>query len=187
MSPVHPHTVSKRSRSCESCHNDPKAMGYGIGEGKYFSDQTKTTIVDLMTAQKKVLPKKVDEQIPAIPNLNHDYSSMLDTNGTQLQTVGNHWKLSQALDNRTRSRLDRRGTCLACHQEMPSEDLAVSLLVHTAKYAGVSIDNTMHKRIVNKSILLSAWVQVLGGLLLGGGVILWWFRRKQHTDKRRKQ
>jgi LPXTG-motif cell wall-anchored protein len=70
---------------------------------------------------------------------------------------------------------------------MPGEDLAVSLLVHTAKYAGVSIDNKMHKSIVNKSILLSAWVQVLGGLLLGGGVILWWFRRKQHTDKRRKQ
>jgi hypothetical protein len=147
-------------------------MGYGIGEGKYFSDQTKSTIVDLMTAQKKVLPKRVDEQIPAIPNLNHDYSSMLDTNGTQLQTVGNHWKLSQALDNRTRSRLDRRGTCLACHQEMPSEDLAVSLLMHTAKYAGVSIDNKMHKSIVNKSILLSAWVQVFGGVLFCVGFIL---------------
>jgi hypothetical protein len=136
-----------------------------------------------MTAQKRVLPKRVDEQIPAIPNLNHDYSSMLDTNGTQLQTVGNHWKLSQALGNQTRSILDRRGTCLACHQEMPSEDLAVSLLVHTAKYAGVSIANKMHKSIVNKSILLSAWVQVLGGLLLGGGVILWWFRRKWNLYK----
>jgi hypothetical protein len=41
----------------------------------------------------------------------------------------------------------------------------------------------MHKRIVNKSILLSAWVQVLGGLLLGGGVILWWFRRKWNLYK----
>jgi hypothetical protein len=134
-----------------------------------------------MTAQKRVLPKKIDEQIPAIPNLTHDYSSMLDTNGTQLQTVGNHWKLSQALGNRTRSRLDRRGTCLACHQEMPSEDLAVSLLVHTAKYAGVSNDNKMHKSIVNKSILLSAWVQVLGGLLIGMGMMFWWFRKNRNS------
>jgi len=181
MSPVHPHTVSKHSRTCESCHNDPKAMGYGIGEGKYFSDQTKTTVVDLMTASKNVLPRKVDEQIPAIPNLNHDYSSMLDANGTQLQTVGNHWKLSQALGNQTRNKLDRRGTCLACHKEMPSEDLAVSLLVHTAKYAGVNIDNRMHKTLVNKSILLSAWVQVLGGLLAGALIVFWWFRRKQQT------
>jgi acyl-[acyl carrier protein]--UDP-N-acetylglucosamine O-acyltransferase len=56
-----------------------------------------------------------------------------------------------------------------------------ALLVHTAKYAGVSIDNTMHKRIVNKSILLSAWGQVLGGVLLGGGVILWWFRKNRNS------
>ncbi|QOR63047.1 cytochrome C [Sulfurovum indicum] len=179
MSPVHPHTVSKKSRSCESCHNSPKALGYGINSGKYFADQRKTTIVDLMTADQKVLPKQVDEQIPAIPNLNHDYSSLLDENGTQLQTVGNHWKLSQALDNETRSRLDRRGTCLACHKEMPSEDLAVSLLVHTAKYAGVKIDNSMHKTLVNKSILLSAWVQVLGGLLFGGGFVYWLMRRRR--------
>jgi hypothetical protein len=108
---------------------------------------------------------------------------MLDANGTQLQTVGNHWRLSQALGNRTRSHLDRRGTCLACHQEMPSEDLAVSLLVHTAKYAGVSIDNTMHKRIVNKSILLSAWVQVLGGLLFGG-VLVYWVMKYRRRQKR---
>jgi len=44
---------------------------------------------------------------------------------------------------------------------MPSEDLAVSLMVHTAKFAGVKVDNNMHKMIVNKSILVSAWVQVL--------------------------
>ncbi|OQX49958.1 MAG: cytochrome C [Epsilonproteobacteria bacterium 4484_20] len=178
MSPVHPHTVSKKSRSCESCHSSAKAMGYGINGGNYFADQTKATIVDLMTADRKVLPKQVDEQIPAILNLNHDYSSMLDENGTQLQTVGNHWRLSQALSNRTREKLDRRGTCLACHKEMPSEDLAVSLLVHTAKYAGVNIDNHMHKTLVNKSILLSAWVQVLGGLVVLFGMIFWWKKKK---------
>ncbi len=30
VSPVQPHTVSKRSRSCESCHVSKKAMGFGI-------------------------------------------------------------------------------------------------------------------------------------------------------------
>jgi len=28
--------------------------------------------------------------------------------------------------------------------------------VHTAKFAGIKIDNDMHKMIVNKSILMSA-------------------------------
>ena len=179
MSPVQPHTVSKKSRTCESCHTSLKAQGKGINGGKYFSDQSKTTIVDLMAANKKLLVKQVDEQIPAIPNLKHDYSVMIDENGTQVQTVGNHWRLSQALDKKTLDKLDRQGACLACHQELPSKDLAVSLMVHTAKYAGVHIDNEMHKTIVHKSILLSAWVQVLGGLLLGGGLVYWYMRRRK--------
>ena len=109
---------------------------------------------------------------------------MIDENGTQLQTVGNHWKLSQALDNESRAKLDRSGACLSCHKEMPKEDLAVSLIVHTAKFTGVTVDNTVHKSIVNKSILISAWAQVLGGLFLGGGfVYLYMRRRKQNRCK----
>ncbi len=179
MSPVNPHTITKKGRSCESCHASEKALGYGIKGGKYFADQTKTTIVDLMTADQRVLPSQVDEQIPAIPNLKDDLSRFIDENGTQLQTVGNHWKLSQAMDNETRAKVDRRGVCLSCHQEMPSKDLAVSLMTHTAEMAGVKIDNEMHKNIVHKSLLLSAWIQVLGGLLLGGGIIYWYLRRRK--------
>ncbi len=179
MSPVNPHTITKKGRSCESCHASEKALGYGIKGGKYFADQTKTTIVDLMTADQRVLPSQVDEQIPAIPNLKDDLSRFIDENGTQLQTVGNHWKLSQAMDNETRAKVDRRGVCLSCHQEMPSKDLAVSLMTHTAEMAGVKIDNEMHKNIVHKSLLLSAWIQVLSGLLLGGGIIYWYLRRRK--------
>ena len=68
---------------------------------------------------------------------------------------------------------------MSCHQEMPDKDLAVSLLVHTAKFAGVTVDNELHKMIVHKSILLSAWVQVLGGLLFGGGIMYWYMRRRK--------
>ncbi len=178
MSPVQPHTISKKSRTCESCHTTLKAQGKGINGGKYFADQSKTTIVDLMDAQKRLLVKGTDEQIPAIANLKHDFSVMIDENGTQVQTVGNHWKLSQALDKGTRDKLDRSGACLSCHQEMPNEDLAVSLLVHTAKYAGVKVDNEMHNVIVNKSVLVSAWVQVFGGLVLLSGLVFWWRRGK---------
>jgi hypothetical protein len=62
---------------------------------------------------------------------------------------------------------------------MPSGDLAVSLMTHTAEMAGVKIDNDMHKNIVHKSLLLSAWIQVLGGFLLGGGVLYWYMRRRR--------
>jgi len=177
MAPVHPHTVGKRSRSCESCHASAKAPGYGIGGGRYFSDQSKDTVVELMDAGRRVLAKTYKVQIPAIDTLPYDYSVMLDANGTQLQTVGNHWRLSQALDNRTRATLDRRGVCLSCHQSIPAGSLAVSVLTHIKDVSGMRVDNTLHKKIVHKSILISAWVQIIGVLTVLFGIV-WWRKRK---------
>ncbi len=173
MSPVQPHTVSKKSRACESCHTNAKAMGYGINSGAYFSDPSKTTIVDLMDANQSVLPAQIDEQIPGTPNLHHDYSVMIDKNGKQVQTVGNHWKLSAALDNETRAKLDRRGMCLSCHKDIPKGNLAVSAMTHAANMAGVKIDRKMHGHILNKSMKISAWVQVLIPIMIA--LLLGWF------------
>jgi len=63
-------TISKKSRSCESCHTSKKALGMGINGGKYFSDPSQDTVIDLMSVDRKILPKRVDTQIPAIPNSN---------------------------------------------------------------------------------------------------------------------
>ncbi len=180
MSPVQPHTISKASRSCESCHGSDKALGYGIHGGKYFADPSKTTIVDLMDASQNVLPKQVDEQIPATPNLHHDYSVMIDENGTQVQTVGDHWKLSAALDNETRAKMDRRNVCLSCHQSIPEGNLAVSTMVHMAKMAGVKIDKQEHESILHKLLNIGAWIQILVPIMIG--IFLLWFfllRRKK--------
>ena len=35
FAPAAPHTTNREGRSCESCHNDPLALGYGRGELKY--------------------------------------------------------------------------------------------------------------------------------------------------------
>ena len=179
MAPVHSHTVQKRARSCESCHSNPKSMGYGIGGGKLFASPGDTLIVDLMTADGRVIPKKVTIQKPGIDGLTFDWSRIIDENATQLVTVGHHWSLSRALDKEELSHLDRRGVCLSCHQTMPDRDLAVSLMVHIADTAGVQIDNEMHKTILHKNLLLSAWVQVLGGLLVVLGAAIWWYRRRR--------
>ena len=182
MSAVQPHTVSKKSRTCESCHTSLKAQGKGINGGQYFAEQNKTTIVDLMDAQKKLLVKQVDEQIPAIPNLKHDYSVMIDANGTQVQTVGNHWKLSQALDKKTLDKLDRSGACLSCHKEIPHKSLAVSAMVHIKEMSGLEVDNDFHKDIVHKSVLISAWVQIficVLGILLGAVLMRVWVRKRR--------
>jgi len=179
MAQVNPHTISKEARSCESCHTSKKALGMGINGGKYFADQSKTTIVDLMTADGKVLPKKTDEQIPAIPNLKHDYSVMVDENGTQVQTVDNHWRLANPLSAKQRAKLDRQGVCFSCHQSIPDGDLAISSMNHIANMAGLEIDNDMHKDIVHKTVKISAWVQVGLPVLFVFTVLAWllWRRR----------
>jgi hypothetical protein len=179
MSQVNPHTITKEARTCESCHTSKKALGRGINGGKYFADQSKTTIVDLMTADGKVLPKKVDEQIPAIPNLKHDYSVMVDENGTQVQTVDNHWTLANPLSAKQRATLDRQGACYSCHQNIPEGDLAISAMNHMANMAGIEVDREKHNDILSKTVKLSAWVQVGLPILLLFGLVFWFsWKRK---------
>ncbi len=179
MSQVQPHTISKKARSCESCHTSKKALGMGINGGKYFSDQSRKTIIDLMSADRRVLPKRVDEQIPSIPNLKHDYSVMIDENGTQVQTVDNHWRLANPLPKDIRDKLDRQGVCLSCHETIPKGDLAISAMSHIADMAGVKIDNRTHRDILNKSIKISAWIQIGLPILFIFAILVWIFRKKR--------
>ena len=80
--------------------------------------------------------------------------------------------------------MHREGVCLACHQEIPDQSLAVSLLHHMAEYTG-QIPETpdQHNDLVHKIMLFAAWGQVAGAiagpLLLIGGVI--WLRRRRRN------
>ncbi len=183
MSPVQPHTITKNARACESCHASDKALGLGIGGGTMRADESKTFIIDLMSADGTILPTIVDEQFPAIANLKNDYSRFIDENGTQLQTVGHHFSLSQPLNASERAKLDRRGVCLSCHDTIPDGNLAVSAMVHAAQMAGIEIDNKEHQGILGKLLLLGAWIQLLGGMILGALLIYGMYRYK----KRRRQ
>jgi hypothetical protein len=150
-----------------------------FGGGKLSGDPSRDTIVDLMTADGRVLPTIVDKQIPRIANLRNDYSRFIDENGTQLQTVGHHWTLSQPLDAEQRAKVDRQGMCLSCHKEMPVGDLAVSAMVHATKMAGIEIDKKEHGTILNKLLLIGAWLQLLVGILIGSYIIYrLFFKRK---------
>ncbi len=146
MSPIQPHTISKGSRSCESCHTNPKAMGVGMSGLK-----------------------------------------ISDANATQLQTLVQHFKLSRELSKEQRDKLDRSGVCISCHLDIPSGSLAIAAMSHMAQMAEVSIDNDMHKTIVNKTLNVTAWVQVLGGALLGMlimlGIYISFFKKQKRNPR----
>ena len=187
MAPVQPHTISKEGRSCESCHTTQKAMGMGIGGSKSTKDPSMTTITDIMTADGKVLPTIVDEQMPAIANLHYDYSKFLDENGTQLQTVGHHWTLSGPLSKAQRDKLDRSGICFTCHKDIPSGNLAISAMTHMAEMANINIDNKLHKEIVNKTLNVTAWIQVVIGIFIGLFIVyliyFMFFKKKPYNPR----
>ncbi|MFH2008502.1 MAG: multiheme c-type cytochrome [bacterium] len=189
MSPTQPHSTG-RARSCESCHTSPKALGYGIGGGRLNRRPDRPVVVDLMTADRRILPRTARTQIAAIPGLETDWSRIVTEDGKQLMTVGHHWSRSRPLNNAERANMSRQGICLACHREIPKESLAVSLLHHVAKATGQLPKNRKdHHALVRQVLLTSAWAQLLGALLVallalgGSGVGVRWYLRRRRARR----
>ncbi len=183
IAPVQPHTTQLKARSCESCHNNPKAMGFGINSGDLFYPPNEDYVMDLLDANGKVIPKNKDTQFNRIENLNMDWSRFLTENGKQLQTVGHHLSGSRPLNRQELMKLDRRGVCLSCHKDIPDGSIAVNLMSHVAKYGGVTIDNKQHSSILHKFLILSAWIQVLFALCVG--FILFYLGKKWYSRRRK--
>ncbi len=87
MAPAQPHTSAATARSCESCHTLPKTVGLGIGGG----------------------------QFKAMTSAPYDFSKLIDSEGTQLVTVGSHWPASRAFNKPEMEKILRTGTCMGCH------------------------------------------------------------------------
>ena len=79
--------------------------------------------------------------------------------------------------------MDRRGVCLACHQEIPDRSLAVNLLHHVARTTG-QLPKTpeQHNSLIHKMLLFAGWGQVglaFGGPAVGGAFVLWLLLRRR--------
>ncbi|WP_345322266.1 multiheme c-type cytochrome [Novipirellula rosea] len=182
MSPTQPHTITKNARSCESCHASNKALGLGIGSTRPWNQQH---VVDLQSIDGTILPKQSQAQMAAIENLDHDWSQIVDSDGQQVATVGHHFQLSRAFNKGELDRISREGTCIACHKEIPTASLAVSLLHHVAEYTGqIPKSPDEHDALLNKIVLSSAWGQAIGILSLPVFAVLGatWYRRRKKVE-----
>ena len=123
MAPVQPHSAQRKARTCESCHNNPKAMGYGISGGVFQTRYPENIVEDLIDQKTgKVIPRNYKIQIPKIEVLDFDWSTIIK-DGQQVQTVGTHWPMSRALTKEMRDGMKRTGLCMGCHREMSNEQL----------------------------------------------------------------
>jgi hypothetical protein len=124
MTPVQPHTSGRKARSCESCHSNPKTLGYGIQDGQFMQKQGQDLYIDLQDLRtKEYVPANKTVQIKAVPGMNHDWSQVVTRDGKQLQTVGTHWPDSRPLDQDQRERMEKTGLCMGCHQNMSNKQL----------------------------------------------------------------
>ncbi|MCB1761197.1 MAG: cytochrome C [Gammaproteobacteria bacterium] len=123
MAPVQPHSAQRKARTCESCHNNPKALGYGISGGVFQLGYPRDIVEDLIDQKSgQVIPGRHRIQIPKIADLDYDWSTIIK-DGQQTQTVGTHWPLSRALPKEMRDAMERTGLCMGCHREMSNEKL----------------------------------------------------------------
>ncbi len=143
---VQPHTAGRKARSCESCHNNPKTLGYGIEDGRFLKGYEKGFVVDLETNQGRTIPKEYKVQSAAIPGLDHDLSQIVTRDGKQLVTVGSHWDLTSPLPGAMREKMERTGLCMGCHQNMLNEDLWSK--VNTPAF----VNNEQHRAVMDKAI-----------------------------------
>lgn len=179
MAPVQPHSATRVARTCESCHSDPKALGYGIQDGRYQQRYPEDMIVDLEFPDGSIWPTESQVQIAAIPEMNIDWSQIVSRDGEQLQIVGSHWEDSRPLDQDQRERMERTGVCMGCHQNMARADFWTDEVV--GKF-GVVVSDDEHIDTMNEVLIEATtrspiragllWGLLAAALALGVGVVV---------------
>lgn len=153
---VQPHTAGRSARTCESCHSNPKALGYGIEGGRFNLGANTDFILDLKSADGKIIPKNTKVQVTAIPKLDHDLSAILDEDGKQLTSVGSHWPLTSPLPEKMREGMEKTGVCLGCHEERFDPDFWKKVST-----PGV-MDNFEHQDFMKKALAAIAAMKEKG-------------------------
>ncbi len=150
MAPAQPHTAGRKARTCESCHSNPKALGYGIEGGRFLQGYTQDRVIDLMDADGNVMPEKYSVQMPGISDLPMDWSQIVDPEtGEQLMTVGSHWPASGPLTAEQREKMQRVGVCMGCHQNMADTSFWTDQVVATY---GEIVSDDQHIEMMNQML-----------------------------------
>jgi len=150
MAPAQPHTAGRKARTCESCHNDPKALGYGINGGEYMKGNDQDLYVELVDAEGNLLTDHAQVQMQGIPDLGQDWSQIIDPEtGKQLMTVGSHWPGSGPLSEDQRTRMERVGLCMGCHQNMTDTAFWTDKVIATY---GQIVTNDDHINLMNQLV-----------------------------------
>lgn len=118
LAPLNPHANTLVARTCEDCHTNPKAIGYGTaksrsasrleGDGPMFANQATGVRGDIPGAATAV------DQVPKITDFPFSWDQLVTRSGKQLQNMP--LPQDRPLNAQERDRTEREGLCVACHQ-----------------------------------------------------------------------
>ena len=126
MAPVQPHTNTTPARTCESCHTNPKTIGYGMSNSRSMEQVNKDNpdkplFTDLSDGYYGDIPGSTTAkpQIPKIKDFPYSLDQLVTRTGKQTQNMP-HLK-DRPLNEDERNKMEREGLCASCHQHYNTE------------------------------------------------------------------
>jgi hypothetical protein len=107
FSPIEPHTTTRRGRSCESCHNDPLALGLGRG--------TLRLETEVETGGVFVFEPEAEPARDGLPS--DSWTGFLQTPRPGSATRSD----ARPFNAEEQHRILRVGACLTCHEPTGEE------------------------------------------------------------------
>ena len=126
MAPVQPHTTSMPARTCESCHTNPKTIGYGMSNSRSIEkinkeNPDKPLFTDLSDGYYGDIPGSTTAkwQVPKIEDFPYSLDQLVTRTGKQTQNMP-HLE-DRPLNEEERNKMEREGLCASCHQHYNTE------------------------------------------------------------------
>ncbi len=160
LAPLNPHANTLVARTCESCHTDPKALGYG--EGKSRSAKVLEGDIPLFANQGPGLfgdiPASVraTPQIPAIPGFPYTWDQLVTRSGKRVQNMP--LPADHPLTDDQRNKMEREGLCVSCHKHYntPTWDRVRERMKAVLNVEGRALKPEEHDRAVEAALLALA-------------------------------
>ncbi len=124
MAPVQPHANSIPARTCESCHTNPKTIGYGTSNSRSVGkiDGDRPMFQNLAEGLYGDIPgsETAKWQVPKIPDYPYALDQLVTRSGKQVQNMP-HVE-DRPLNKEERDKVEREGVCIACHKHYNTDD-----------------------------------------------------------------
>jgi hypothetical protein len=174
MVALQPHTISLEARECTSCHATPKALGYGIADGRYMQGYEHDRCVDLRSSDGRVLSSATTPQITGVPDLMADLSQIVTRDGKQLQTVDRHWPLAGPLHKDQRLNMERTEICISCHRDIPNGAPDMVFINFAGRMIGlIPHTDAQHSDLLHKLLHMTAVVEIVAPPVVGFLILLY--------------